>query len=71
MVGFKRPSWATWNEVWHFGIRALFNGHLNCAFAVIWWNIENAFLICIGCLQEGIIIGHLDEGELANGVMNM
>ena len=30
---------------------------------------ENIFVICIGCHQEGNIIGHLVEGELANGVM--
>ena len=31
--------------------------------------LKNAFVICIGCHQEGIIIGHLDEEELANRVM--
>ena len=52
-----------------FGIRALLNGPLNYAFVVISWNIENAFVIFIGYHQEGTIIGHLEEGELANGVM--
>ena len=31
--------------------------------------LKNAFVIFIGCHQEGIIIGHPDEGELANGVV--
>ena len=31
--------------------------------------LKIAFGIFIGCHQEGTIIGHPDEGELANGVM--